>query len=129
LRCYCRSRLHNNVFHVSLIEPYKPPTVFEDRIEGQIPHGPTLDSVADIYRILNSRRPSRGRSYLVLRHGQRLNEATWHNYKDLKGSLDVLNLILRFHLDNPGKGKAPQREQVQSKLVAAPQTDRGHPGR
>lgn len=117
-------RLHN-VFHVSLIEPYRPPALIQDRIESQIPHAPELDTSVDIVRILNSRKLGRGVSYLVLRQGQQLNEATWENYKDLKDNLEVLNLILRFHFDNPNKPKAPQLTQVETELVAAPQEQRG----
>lgn len=61
-----------------------------------------INLVAEIFRGLNSCKQGRGVQHMVLRHGQQLNDAIWHNYKDLKDNLDVLNLFLCFHLDHPG---------------------------
>jgi Chromo (CHRromatin Organisation MOdifier) domain len=101
----------HNVFHVSLLEPYRASTI---KGRQQSPPSPVIIDGMEEYeveRILWSekRKAKRGKKwwveYLVKWKGYPLGESSWETINAFQGGAD--HFVHRFHLDNPEAPKDP----------------------
>lgn len=95
-------RIHN-VFHVSLLDAYKPPVIGQPPAEPlPVLAGQDDDDEWEVERIVNSRARGRGRTrrieYLVQWAGYAYIRTTWEPAENLENCTELVD---EFHTANP----------------------------
>ncbi|GLB39530.1 putative coprinopsis cinerea okayama7 130 [Lyophyllum shimeji] len=101
------SRLHP-VFHVSLLEPYTPPSIIPDRLSSaSVPRVDVItDQPRDIQTIIDCRKVGRRYDYFVHWHDEPDSENSWIPFSDISTSL--YEALEQFHRRNPRRPHPPR---------------------
>lgn len=119
------SKQLHNVFHISLVEPYRPPHIIPDRARAQTVLEPQITASDSVARVFDSRKRGSGVSYLILRQGDTQYHASWTPCNQLSDNLDAVNKIFAYHTTNPDNPRAPQLSRLETELVQQAQPEEG----